>query len=157
MSCPAPSWPDSTCVLGAERRRLVLFALTYGGFILRIFWFPKGHMRFKAIFCCCSVNKSCPTLCDPWNAACQASVHNQLPELTQTHVHWVGDAIQLSHSLLSPFPPTFNLSQHQGLFQWIGSSHQVNKVLELQLQHQLFQGIFRVDFLAVQVTLKSLL
>ena len=69
-----------------------------------------------------------------------------LLEFVQTHVHWVGDAIQLSHSLLSPSSLAFNLSQHQGLFQWVGS-HQVVKVLELQLQHQSFQWIFRVDFL----------
>ena len=69
-------------------------------------------------------------------------VHHQLPELTQTHVHWVSEAIQPSHPLSSPFPPAFNLSQHQGLFQWVSSSHQVAKVLEFQLQHQSFQWIF---------------
>ena len=74
-------------------------------------------------------------------------VHHQLPELTQTHVHWVGDAIQPSQPLLSPSPPTFNLSQQQGLFKWVSSSHQVAKVLELQLQHQSFRWIFRTDFL----------
>ena len=74
-------------------------------------------------------------------------VHDQLPELTQTYVHWVGDAIQPSHPLLSASPPAFNLSQHQGLFKWVSSSHQVAKVLEFQLQHQLFQLIFRTDFL----------
>ena len=74
-------------------------------------------------------------------------VLHHLLELTQTHVHQVGDAIQPSHPLLSPSPPAFNLSQHQGLFQWVGSSHHVGKVLELQLQHQLFQRIFRVGFL----------
>ena len=63
-------------------------------------------------------------------------VHHQLPEFTQTHVHRVGDAIQPSHPLLSPSPPALNLSQHQGLFQLVSSSHQVAKVLELQLQHQ---------------------
>ena len=89
-------------------------------------------------------------------------VHHQLPELAQTHIHWVGDTIQPSHPLSSPFPPAFNLSQHQGLFQWVSSSHQVVKVLEFQ--HQSFQWIFRTDFLydwldllAVQGTLKSLL
>jgi len=61
-------------------------------------------------------------------------VLHYLPEFPQTHVHWVGDAIQSSHPLLSPSPPAFNLSQHQGLFQWVGCSHQVAKVLELQLQ-----------------------
>ena len=92
-------------------------------------------------------------------------VHHQLPEPTQTHVISVSDAIQTSHPLSSPSPPAFNLSQHQGLFQWVCPSHQVAKVLEIQLQHQSFQWIFRTDFfkidwldlLAVQGTLKSLL
>ena len=74
-------------------------------------------------------------------------VLHHLPEFAQTHVHWVSDAIQPSHSLLSPSPSAFNLSQYQGFFQWVGSLHQVAKVLELQLQHQSFQWIFRVDFL----------
>ena len=74
-------------------------------------------------------------------------VHHQLPELTQNHVHWVSDAIQPSHPLSSPSLPAFNLSQHQGLFQWVSSLHQVAKVLEFQLQHQSFQWIFRTDFL----------
>ena len=73
-----------------------------------------------------------------------SSVHC-LPEFAQIHVHWVGDAIQPSHPLLSPSPPAFNLSQHQGLFQWVSSLNQVAKVLELQ--HQSFQWIFRTDFL----------
>ena len=89
-------------------------------------------------------------------------VHHQLPESTQTHVHWVGDAIQPSHPLSSPSPPALNLSQHQGLFKWVSSSHQVAKVLKFQLQHQSFQWTpsFRMNwlnFLAVQGTLKSLL
>ena len=66
-------------------------------------------------------------------------VHHHLPEFTQTHVHWVGDAIQPCHPLLFPFPPAFNLSQHQGLFKWVSSSHPVAKVLEFQLHHQSFQ------------------
>ena len=74
-------------------------------------------------------------------------VHHQLPELTQTHVHWVSDAIQPSHPLSSPSPPAFNLSQHQGHFPWVSSSHQEAEVLERQLQHQSFQWIFRTDFL----------
>ena len=73
-------------------------------------------------------------------------VHHQLPEFTQTHVYWLGDAIQPSHPLSSPSPPAFNLSQHQGLFQSVSSSHQVAKILEFQLQHQFFQWIFRTDF-----------
>ena len=74
-------------------------------------------------------------------------VHHQFLELTQTHVNHVGDAILPSYSLSYPSPPAFNLSQHQGLFQWVSSSHQVAKVLEFQLQHQSFQWIFRTDFL----------
>ena len=74
-------------------------------------------------------------------------VHHQLPELVQTHVHRTGDAIQTSHPLSSPSPAAFNLSQHQGLFQWVSSSHQVAKVLELQLRLQPFQWIFTTDFL----------
>ena len=73
-------------------------------------------------------------------------VHRQLPELAQTHVPRVSDAIQPSHPLWSS-SPAFNLSQHQGLFKWVSSSHQVAKVLELQLQCQSFQWIFRTDFL----------
>ena len=88
------------------------------------------------------------TLCDPMDCNMPGlPVHHQLPELAQTHVHWVGDAIQPSYPLSSPSPPAFNLCQHQGLFQWVSSSHQVAKVLELQLQHQSFQRLFTVDFL----------
>ena len=99
--------------------------------------------------CChCSVSQLCPTFCDPMDYSLPGfPVLHYLPELTQTHVHWVGDAIQLSHLLLLPFPPAFNLSHDQGLFQWITSLHQVAKVLELQLQLQSFQWIFRVDFI----------
>ena len=70
-----------------------------------------------------------------------------IPESTQTHVHWVGDAIQPSYPLSSPSPPALNLSQHQSLFQWVSSSYQVAKVLEPQIQHQSFQWILRTDFL----------
>ena len=94
-----------------------------------------------------SVAQSCPTLCDPMDCSTPGfPVHHQLPELAQTNVHWVGDAIQLSHPLSSPSLPAFYLSQHQGLFRWV-SSNQVAKVLEFQLQHQSFQWIFRTDFL----------
>ena len=74
-------------------------------------------------------------------------VLHHLLEFAQTHVHWVSDATQPSHSPSSPSPPAFNLSQHQGLFQWVSSSPQVAKVLELQLQHQSFRWIFRTDLL----------
>ena len=93
------------------------------------------------------------------------SVHHQLPDFTQTHVHWVDDTIQPSHPLLSPSSPAFNLPQNQGLFQWVSSLHQVAKALELQCLCQSFNehpGLisFRMDWLdlrAVPGTLKSLL
>ena len=95
-----------------------------------------------------SVAQSCLTLHDLMDCSTPGlPVHYQLPEFTQTHVYWVSDAIQPSHPLSSPSPPALNLSQHQGLFQWASSSHQVAKVLEFQLQHQSFEWIFRIDFL----------
>ena len=81
-----------------------------------------------------SVTQSCPTLCDPMNRSTQGlPVQHHLPEFTQTQVHQVGDAIQPSHPLSSPFPPAPNPSQHQSLFQWVNSSHEVAKELEFQL------------------------
>ena len=86
-----------------------------------------------------SVSQSCPTLCDPMNRSTPGlPVHHQLPEFTQTRVHWVGDAIQPSHPMSSPFPPAPNPSQHQGLFQWVSSSHKVAEVLEFQLLASVF-------------------
>ena len=113
-----------------------------------------------------SDTQSCPTLYDPMDCTTPGlPVHYQLPEFTQTHVHWVGDVIQSSHPLLSPSPPAFNLSQHQGLFKWVSSSHQVAKDLEFQLSinpSNEYSGLisFRMDWLdplAVQGTIKSLL
>ena len=94
-----------------------------------------------------SVTQLCPTLCDPLDCIMPGfPVHHQIPELAQTLVHWIGDAIQPHHPLPSP-SPAFNLAQHQDLFWWVSSSHQVAKVLEFQLQHKSFQWIFRTDFL----------
>ena len=93
-----------------------------------------------------SVAQSCPTLWDPLNCSMPGlPVHHQLPESTKTHVHRVDDVIQLSHPLSSP--PALSLSQHQGLFKWVSSPHQVVKVLEFQLQHQSFQWTPRTDLL----------
>ena len=95
-----------------------------------------------------SVAQSCPTLCNPTNHSTPGlPVHHHLLEFTQTHVHQVSDAIQPSHPLLSPSPPAPNPSQHQGLFQWVRSSHQLAKVLEFQLNHQSFQWTPRADLL----------
>ena len=99
------------------------------------------------IYCCyCSVTKSCLTLCDPMDCSRPGfPVLQYLPEFAQIHVHWVDNATQPSLPLFPPSSPSLNLSQHQGLFQWVTFLHQVAKVLELQ--HQFFQWIFRVDFL----------
>ena len=93
-----------------------------------------------------SVAQLCPTLCDPMSRSTPGlPVHHHLPEFTQTHVHRVSDGIQAFRPMWSPSLASLNLPHHQGLFQWVSSSHQVAKVLELQ--HQSCQWIFRVDFL----------
>ena len=103
-------------------------------------WGGRPSARFS------SVAQSCPTLFDPMDCSTPGFlVHHQLPELAQTNVYQVNDAIQPSHPLLSPSPPAFGLSQHQGLFQWVCSSHQVARVLEFQ--HQSFQWTPRTDLL----------
>ena len=113
-----------------------------------------------------SVTQVCPTLCDPMNHSTPGlRVHHQLLEFTQTHVHWVSDAIQTSHPLPSPSPPALNLFQHQGLFKWVSSLHQVAKywIFSFGICHSSeYSGLtsFRMDWLdllAVQGTLKSLL
>ena len=115
--------------------------------------------------CCCSITQSCLTLCNPMDCSMPGfPVLHYLPEFAQTHVHWVGDAIQSSHSL-SPPSPALSLCQHQGLFQWVSSLHQVAKIWALQFQLQSFQWIFGLisfridwfDLFAVQGPLKSLL
>ena len=104
----------------------------------------SGCNRNHMAHCCHSVTQSCQALCDSMDCSTPGfPILHYLPEFSQTHVHSVSDAIQPSHTLLSPSLPAFNLSWHQGLFQWVGSSHQVDKIL--QLQHQSFQWIFRVD------------
>ena len=113
-----------------------------------------------------SVAQLFPTLCNPMNCNTPGlPVCHQHPEPTQTHVYWAGDVIQPSHPLSSPSLPALNLSQHQGLFKWVSSFHQVAKILEFQLKHQPFQWTPKTDLLldgpvgshAVQGTLKSLL
>ena len=110
---------------------------------LEWFWIYQVKPHWRSVQFS-SVTQSRPTLCNPMGCSTPGlPVHHQLPEFTQTHVHRVGDAIQPSHPLLSPSPPAFNLSQHKGLFKWVSSSHQVTKVLELQIQHQSFQWTLR--------------
>ena len=135
-----------------------LYMYTYMWFDIHMYVYISPFSSVQFI----SVTQSCLTLCDPMDCSMPGlHVHRQLQEFTQTHVHWVSEASQPSHPLSST-SPAFNISQHQGLFQWVSSSHQVAKVLEFQLQHQSFQWLisFRMDWLdplAVQGTLKSLL
>ena len=94
----------------------------------------KEKKKDKYCYQFSSVTQSCPTLWDPVNCSTPGlPVHHQLPEFTQTHIYWVGDAVQPSHPLLSPFPPAPNPSQNQSLFQSVNTSHEVAKVLEFQL------------------------
>ena len=137
------------------------YMYTYGRFVLRFdrkqqnsvkqLSLIKNEFLKKWFFNCSSsssVTQSCLTLCDPMNCSTPGlPFHHQILEIAQTHVHWVGDAIWPSHPLSSPSPPTLNLCQHQGLFKWVSSSHQVAKVLEFQLQHQSFQWTPRTDLL----------
>ena len=103
-----------------------------------------------------SVAQSCLILSDPMNYSTPGlSVHHQLPEFTQTRVHQVSDAIQPSHPLSSPSSPAPNPSQHQSLFQWVNSSHEVAKVLEVQLQHQSFQWTSRRKLQEVYIIILS--
>ena len=105
-------------------------------------WATREALQFN------SVAQSCLPLCDPKNCSTPGlPVHHQLPESTQTHVHRVNDAIQPSHPLSSPSPPAPNPSQHQSLFQWVNSFHEVAKVLEFQPQHQSFQWTLRTGLL----------
>ena len=106
--------------------------------------------------------KSCSALCNPMDCNMRGLPDHQLPEFTQTHVHWIGDVIQPSHPLSFPSPPAFNLSQHQRLFQWVISWHQVAKVMEFQFSispSNEYSGLisFRMDWwdlLTVQRTLQ---
>ena len=137
------SWPRNwirvSCIVGGFFTSWATRELSSG---YLFFLEPDSSVQFS------SVAQSCPTLCDPMNCSTPGRpVHHQLPEPTQTHVHWVSDAIQTSHPLLSPSSPALNLSQHQGLFKWVSSMHEVAKVLEFQLQHQSFQWTPRTDLL----------
>ena len=114
------------------------------------FLFTNSQMQKKVFHSVqfSSVIQPCRTLCDPMNQSMTGlQGHHQLPEFIQTHVHQVSDAIQPSHPLSSPSPPTPNPSQHQGLFHWVNSSHEVAKVLEFQLQNESVQRTPRANLL----------
>ena len=109
---------ESSCRPGAWPTRL--------GFFFSDLYFPwlsgMAMCLLSTQFIFSSVARTCPTLCDPMDCSTpDLPAHHQLPEFTQTHVHWVGDAMQPPHLLLFPSPPAFDLSQHQGLFQWVSS------------------------------------
>ena len=108
-------------------------------------WVSSSHEVAKVLD---SVTQSCPNLCDPMDCSTpELSTLHYLPDFVQTHLYWVGDAIKPSHSLSPPSTPALNLSQNQGLFQWVSSLHEVAKVLEFQLQHHSFQRTPRTDLL----------
>ena len=118
--------------------------------VIRIIPLFKSSTKLHCaqIFCCYSVAKSCLTPWDPMECSTPGFlVLHCLLDFAQIHLHWVSHANQLSHPLLFSSPPALNLSQHQGLVQWVSSLPQVAKGLELQHQHQSFQWIFRVDFI----------
>ena len=116
---------------------------------VRLSWFNKSFYKILiSFFECFSITKLCLTVCNIMNCSRPGfPVLHYLPEFVQTHVYWVSDAIQPSHPLLPPSSLALSLSQHQGLYQWVGSPHQVAKVVEVQLQHQSFQWIFSVYLL----------
>ena len=121
--------------------------------------YPRIPSYFIALFpdsvSSIQFSRSVMSLCDPMNRSTPGlPVHQQLPEFTQTHVHRVTDAIQPSHPLSSPSPPAPNPSQHQSLFQWVNSSHEVAKVLELQLYH--FTYLLKKEKWILPLTLLSL-
>ena len=130
---PIASIPKSITITSQALRQVSIFGTVFG---------MGKQVQFS------SVTQSCPTLCNPMNRSTPGlPVHHQLPEFTQTHVRRVSDAIHPSHPLLSPSPPAPNPSQHQNLFQWVNSSHEVAKALEFQLQQQSFQWTPRTDLL----------
>ena len=108
----------------------------------------KARLIKRSVGTYCSVSKLCLTLCDPMNCSMPGfPVLHYLLEFAQTHVHWVSDAIQSSHSLLIPLSTCPQSFKYQGLFQRVSSSHEMAKVLELQLHYQAFQWILRADFI----------
>ena len=132
---------------GTQRvAKMLIFLFEIHITLLQKITISKGKILYCTQFS--SVAQSCPTLCNPMDCSTPGlPVQCQLLEFTQTYVHWVGDAIQPSHPLLSPSPPAPNRSQHQCLFQWVNSSHEVAKVLDFQPQHQFFQWTLRTNFL----------
>ena len=158
-ACSKVCWSKTTIFSQNLRQSTSSVRTTLHGLLSLLFWWGsvldihktnriKTHMPQFPNWCCCSVAKLCLTLWDPMDCSTSGfPVLHHLPEFAQIHIHWTDNAIQPSHPLSLSSPLAFNISQHQGLFQWVGSLHQVANVLELQPQHQSFQWIFSVDFL----------
>jgi len=144
-----PSWKIKHFVYwsGSDLHGIELYFIHF--LCLCMLYYMCIHIYMHAVYVqFSSVTQLCPTLCDSMNHSTPGlPVHHQLPEFTQTHAPWVGDAIQPSHPPLSPSLPALNLSQHQGLFKWVSFSHQVAIVLDFQLQHQSFQWTPRTHLL----------
>ena len=133
-------WPESHCVKSPVTLNMWC--------VVESLKFPVGSNFFQKYCCCFSVTKSCLTLCDSVDSSTPASsVLHYLSGFAQIHVRWVTDAIPTSYPLSPPSLFAFNISKHQGLFQSVGFSHQVAKVLEFQLQQESLQWVFRVVFL----------
>ena len=152
----ASGWAQEKCLSGRSLGRKIYKEWVGDGGRRLLLWQArrKEHEAsqrafiLKTSFQFSSVAQSFLTLCDPMNSSTPGHpIHYQLPEFTQTHVHQVSDAIQPSHLLSSSSPPAPNPSQHQSLFQWVNSSHEVAKVLEFQLWHHFFQRTARTDLL----------
>ena len=155
MDCSMPGlsvhhqFPELTQINVHQVNDFEILIFVVNSFLNSRFIYPTDNLvSFRHSVQFSSVSQSCPTLCGLMDHSTPGlPVYHQLPESTQAPLHWVSDAIQPSHPLSSPSPPAFNFSQHQGLFQWVSSSHQVVKVLEFQLQHQSFQWTPRTALL----------
>ena len=136
MHCSMPCFPVLHCLLKLAQVHVHWVGDIHTHICSKIYLYVQKYIYISICFYFYvrSVAQSCLTLCDPMNCSTPGlPVHHQLPEFTQTHIHWVSDAIQPSHPLSSPSPPAPNPPQHQSLFQWVNSSREVAKVLEFQL------------------------
>ena len=146
------TWRSISCFLTSTYYSMCECTILLKTYLLcltsRFLWFSCNHMQCYSEYSCCSVTQRCPALCNPMECSTPGfPVLHHIPEFAHTLVHWVSDAIQPSYHLSPPSPPVLNLPQHQSLFQWVSSSHQVAQGLELQLQHPSFWWIFRADCL----------
>ena len=146
LTLSLPIRPSSHFILRSWIKVHKTFHYTLNSFIYFL-------LNFWSDLCyCCPVTQSSPILCDPMDRSMPGlPVSHHLPEFAQVHVHCISDAIQPSHLLMPSSPPALHFSKHQGLFQWVGCSHQMTKILELQIWHQSFQRVFRFVLLQPKV------